>query len=136
MYVFISCGTEVNTPCSESHEQQYGIPALEELCPDADALGEEPFPGGEQEALRRLEENMKRTVFHLLLLLCMTSHHFKPFSDIYSVRTIGFGQLPLGVMTGSNMQEAGHDEFCGHYPAVISYGPTLIFPDNFLGGWN
>ncbi|XP_040011325.1 cryptochrome circadian regulator 5 [Xiphias gladius] len=51
---------DVKTPCSESHEKKYGIPALEELCQDTAAVGEEPFPGGEQEALRRLEEHMKR----------------------------------------------------------------------------
>uniref|UniRef100_A0AAQ4QUJ3 Photolyase/cryptochrome alpha/beta domain-containing protein n=1 Tax=Gasterosteus aculeatus aculeatus TaxID=481459 RepID=A0AAQ4QUJ3_GASAC len=49
------------TPCSENHEKKYGIPTLEELGQDAAALGEEQFPGGEQEALRRLDKHMKRT---------------------------------------------------------------------------
>lgn len=53
----------MQTPCSESHEKKYGIPTLEELDQDAAALGEDKFPGGEQEALRRLDEHMKKTVF-------------------------------------------------------------------------
>ncbi|XP_033479411.1 cryptochrome circadian regulator 5 [Epinephelus lanceolatus] len=53
---------DVKTPCSESHEKKYGIPPLEELGhTDTAALGEAPFPGGEQEALRRLDEHMERT---------------------------------------------------------------------------
>ncbi|XP_029353429.1 cryptochrome circadian regulator 5 [Echeneis naucrates] len=51
---------DVKTPCSDKHEK-YGIPALEELSRDTAALGEDLFPGGEQEALRRLDEQMKRT---------------------------------------------------------------------------
>ncbi|XP_067346218.1 cryptochrome circadian regulator 5 isoform X3 [Channa argus] len=57
---------DVTTPCSEQHEQTYGIPTLEELGRDTAALGEELFPGGEQEALRRLDEHMKRTKKHSL----------------------------------------------------------------------
>ena len=53
----------MQTPCSENHKKKYGIPTLEELDHDAAALGEDKFPGGEQEALRRLDEHMKRTVF-------------------------------------------------------------------------
>lgn len=53
---------DVKTPHSEDHEKKYGIPTLEELGQDTAALGEEKFPGGEQEALRRLDEHMKRTV--------------------------------------------------------------------------
>ncbi|KAM4602656.1 cryptochrome circadian regulator 5 [Polymixia lowei] len=51
----------VKTPHSENHEDKYGIPTLEELGQDTESLGEELFPGGEQEALRRLDEHMKRT---------------------------------------------------------------------------
>lgn len=56
----------MTTPCSENHEKKYGIPTLQELSHDAASVGEEQFPGGEQEALRRLDEHMKRTVslFH------------------------------------------------------------------------
>lgn len=38
------------------------IPSLEELGLDITSLGKELFPGGEQEALRRLDEHMKKTV--------------------------------------------------------------------------
>ncbi|XP_077418970.1 cryptochrome circadian regulator 5 [Vanacampus margaritifer] len=51
----------VKTPHSEDDANNYGIPSLDELGHDTSELGEEPFPGGEQEALRRLEENMKKT---------------------------------------------------------------------------
>ncbi|CAI5645935.1 unnamed protein product [Oreochromis niloticus] len=52
---------DVKTPSSENHEKEYGIPTLEELGLDTAPLGEDLFPGGEQEALRRLDEHMKRT---------------------------------------------------------------------------
>ncbi|KAI3377744.1 hypothetical protein L3Q82_008889, partial [Scortum barcoo] len=51
---------DVKTPCSEKHEKKCGMPTLEELGHDTAAFGEEKFPGGEQEALRRLDEHMKR----------------------------------------------------------------------------
>lgn len=54
---------DVTTPCSNNSE--YGIPALEDLGHDIADLGEELFPGGEQEALRRLDEHMKRKVILL-----------------------------------------------------------------------
>ena len=53
----------MKAPCVESHEeQQYGLPSLEELGHDLSCLQEAQFPGGEEEALRRLEESMERTV--------------------------------------------------------------------------
>ncbi|KAL3065237.1 hypothetical protein OYC64_015418 [Pagothenia borchgrevinki] len=51
---------DVKTPCSENHDKNYGIPTLEDLGHDTTTLGEEKFPGGEQEALRRLDENLAR----------------------------------------------------------------------------
>lgn len=54
---------DVTTPCSNSSE--YGLPTLEDLGHDIAELGEELFPGGEQEALRRLDEHMKRKVIPL-----------------------------------------------------------------------
>ena len=55
--------SDVKTPCLESHdEEQYGLPSLEELGHDLSCLQEALFPGGEVEALRRLEESMQRTV--------------------------------------------------------------------------
>lgn len=52
----------VSTPSSEDHEEEFGIPTLEDLGLDTSSLGQELFPGGEQEALRRLDEHMQRTV--------------------------------------------------------------------------
>ncbi|XP_006779922.1 cryptochrome circadian regulator 5 [Neolamprologus brichardi] len=52
---------DVKTSSSENHEKEYGIPTLEELGLDTAPLGEDLFPGGEREALRRLDEHMKRT---------------------------------------------------------------------------
>lgn len=51
----------MSTPYSEGQEN-YGIPALVDFGHEPASLPEERFPGGEQEALRRLEEHMKRTV--------------------------------------------------------------------------
>lgn len=53
---------DIKTPFSEKREEKYGIPSLEELGLNTTSLGEELFPGGEQEALRRLDEHMTKTV--------------------------------------------------------------------------
>lgn len=53
---------------SEKHKQEYGIPSLEELGLDTSSLTEEIFPGGEQEALRRLDKYMQRTVSGFLMI--------------------------------------------------------------------
>jgi len=58
----VSFVKDIKTPCSEKHEKEYSIPTLEELCQDTSCPGEELFPGGEQEALRRLDEHMEKTV--------------------------------------------------------------------------
>lgn len=50
------------TPISKNHEEEFGIPTLEDLGLDTSCLGPDLFPGGETEALRRLDEHMKRTV--------------------------------------------------------------------------
>lgn len=71
----------MTTPCSENHEKKYGVPTLEDLGHDAAALGEEQFPGGELEALRRLDEHMKRTVF------CMTER-CEPSTRLESYRNL------------------------------------------------
>lgn len=54
---------DVTTPCS--NDKDYGIPGLEDLGHDLADLGDELFPGGEQEALKRLDEHMKRKVIPL-----------------------------------------------------------------------
>ncbi|TRY96587.1 hypothetical protein DNTS_007577 [Danionella cerebrum] len=46
---------------SKDHEEHFGIPSLEDLGLDTSSLGPDLFPGGEQEALRRLDEHMQRT---------------------------------------------------------------------------
>lgn len=51
---------DVSSPSSEN-EEKYGIPTLDELGHDLSSLTEELFPGGEVEALRRLDEHMKRS---------------------------------------------------------------------------
>uniref|UniRef100_A0A671P8C8 Photolyase/cryptochrome alpha/beta domain-containing protein n=1 Tax=Sinocyclocheilus anshuiensis TaxID=1608454 RepID=A0A671P8C8_9TELE len=52
----------VSTPFSEDHEEEFGIPTLEDLGLDVSSLGPDLFPGGEQ-ALRRLDEHMQRTAW-------------------------------------------------------------------------
>ncbi|XP_046893307.1 cryptochrome circadian regulator 5 isoform X2 [Hypomesus transpacificus] len=51
----------VKTPWSEKCDKVYGIPTLEELGVELHSGGEELFPGGETEALRRLDHHMERT---------------------------------------------------------------------------
>ncbi|KAJ8266638.1 hypothetical protein GJAV_G00132890 [Gymnothorax javanicus] len=51
---------DVCTPHSAQHEK-YRVPTLEDLGHDPLSAGPELYPGGEQEALRRMEEHMKRT---------------------------------------------------------------------------
>lgn len=50
----------VNTPWSETHAEVYGIPTLKELGEGLESVGEELFPGGETEALCRLDEHMQK----------------------------------------------------------------------------
>ncbi|MEQ2217466.1 hypothetical protein XENOCAPTIV_011309 [Xenoophorus captivus] len=48
---------------TKKFEEKYGIPTPEELGLESTSLGEELFPGGEQEALRRLDEHMKKAAW-------------------------------------------------------------------------
>ncbi|XP_062395099.1 cryptochrome circadian regulator 5 isoform X2 [Sardina pilchardus] len=50
----------VSTPCTDEHEEKYGIPTLDELGQDPQLASPEVFPGGEQEALKRLDEYMDK----------------------------------------------------------------------------
>lgn len=52
---------DVSTPLSKNHEEEFGIPTLEDLGLDTSSLGPNLFPGGEKESLRRLDEHMERT---------------------------------------------------------------------------
>lgn len=71
-------------PSSENHDKEYGIPSLKELGLDTTTLGEELYPGGEQEALRRLDEHMKRTVnwlyIHILFICKILTEDMPTFS--------------------------------------------------------
>ncbi|NWU17072.1 CRY1 protein, partial [Cephalopterus ornatus] len=48
------------TPVSEDHDEKYGVPSLEELGFDTDGLPSAVWPGGETEALTRLERHLER----------------------------------------------------------------------------
>lgn len=50
---------------SGKHGKEHELPTLAELGHDTTDVLEEKFPGGEQEALRRLDEHMQKTV-HIL----------------------------------------------------------------------
>ncbi|KAM4901384.1 cryptochrome-1 isoform 4-T5 [Sylvia borin] len=56
------------TPVSDDHDEKYGVPSLEELGFDTDGLPSAVWPGGETEALTRLERHLERKVFEELLL--------------------------------------------------------------------
>lgn len=51
------------TPVQDCHEAKYGVPTLEELGVDPDTLSPCLYPGGETEALRRLEDQLQNTVW-------------------------------------------------------------------------
>ncbi|KAI4875908.1 hypothetical protein NFI96_032895 [Prochilodus magdalenae] len=55
--------TGVSTPSFENHDEIYGVPTLEELGQDSSTLGPDLYPGGEQEALQRLDKYMQRTAW-------------------------------------------------------------------------
>ncbi|XP_004844852.1 cryptochrome-1 isoform X4 [Heterocephalus glaber] len=48
------------TPLSDDHDEKYGVPSLEELGFDTDGLPSAVWPGGETEALTRLERHLER----------------------------------------------------------------------------
>ncbi|XP_038063798.1 cryptochrome-2-like [Patiria miniata] len=47
-------------PVTSDHDSQYGVPSLEELGLDPKDAGPVLFPGGETEAVRRMEEHLER----------------------------------------------------------------------------
>ncbi|XP_020497566.1 cryptochrome-1b [Labrus bergylta] len=48
------------TPISDDHDHKFGVPTLEELGFDTEGLSEAVWPGGETEALIRLERHLER----------------------------------------------------------------------------
>ncbi|TWW56155.1 Cryptochrome-1 [Takifugu flavidus] len=50
------------TPISEDHGEKYGVPSLEELGFDIEGLPSAVWPGGETEALTRIERHLERKV--------------------------------------------------------------------------
>ncbi|XP_066265517.1 cryptochrome-1-like isoform X2 [Branchiostoma lanceolatum] len=50
----------LTTPIREDHDEKYGVPSLEELGFDTDNLNPVVWPGGETEALTRLERHLER----------------------------------------------------------------------------
>ncbi|XP_068611205.1 cryptochrome-1-like isoform X1 [Brachionichthys hirsutus] len=48
------------TPLSEDHDDKFGVPSLEELGFDTEGLSSAVWPGGETEALTRLERHLER----------------------------------------------------------------------------
>ncbi|NXN57093.1 CRY1 protein, partial [Rynchops niger] len=55
------------TPVSDDHDEKYGVPSLEELGFDTDGLPSAVWPGGETEALTRLERHLERKACFKLL---------------------------------------------------------------------
>ncbi|TRY58935.1 hypothetical protein DNTS_013432 [Danionella cerebrum] len=50
------------TPVSDDHDEKFGVPSLEELGFDTEGLSSAVWPGGETEALTRLERHLERKV--------------------------------------------------------------------------
>lgn len=84
-----SSSKDVTTPQSQDleNENEYGIPRLQDLGHDITALGEESFPGGEQEALRRLDEHMERKVEQFIhtywIYMAAHSEAWRKIPEIY-----------------------------------------------------
>ncbi|XP_019620890.1 PREDICTED: cryptochrome-1-like isoform X2 [Branchiostoma belcheri] len=51
---------KLTTPIQDDHDEKYGVPSLEELGFDTDNLNPVVWPGGETEALTRLERHLER----------------------------------------------------------------------------
>ncbi|XP_013384158.1 cryptochrome-1-like isoform X1 [Lingula anatina] len=49
------------TPVTADHDQDYGVPTLKDLKVDTADMGEVVFPGGETEALKRMERYLKKS---------------------------------------------------------------------------
>ncbi len=62
----ISAPQTLPSQCKTSYSKEYEVPSLEELGVDLTGLGENKYPGGETEALARLEIYMNRQVFEVL----------------------------------------------------------------------
>ncbi|XP_034982807.1 cryptochrome-1 isoform X1 [Zootoca vivipara] len=52
--------SKCTTPVSDDHDEKYGVPSLDELGFDTDGLPSAVWPGGETEALTRLERHLER----------------------------------------------------------------------------
>lgn len=61
----VAAPQQIPAQCKTSvSEDLYRVPALEELAVDLTGLGEEKYPGGETEALARMEKYMNKQVLH------------------------------------------------------------------------
>lgn len=58
VHVCLDC----TTPWEEEFDEKYGVPTLAELGKNEEDCGPLLFPGGEMEALSRMERYLKKTV--------------------------------------------------------------------------
>lgn len=61
------------TPISDDHDDKFGVPSLEELGFETEGLATAVWPGGETEALTRLERHLERKVGRTPFFI---SHHY------------------------------------------------------------
>lgn len=61
-----SLSVECKTKTESDHDKKYGVPSLEDLGKSEKECGPLLFPGGETEALRRLESMMGKKVINSL----------------------------------------------------------------------
>lgn len=62
--VMNSVSADCKTKIEPDHDKKYGVPSLEDLGKSEKECGPLLFPGGETEALRRLDSMMEKKVIH------------------------------------------------------------------------
>ena len=58
IFSYVGC----RTPISDTHNKEFGVPTLEDLGVCMTDLGPNLYPGGETEALERMERHLKKVV--------------------------------------------------------------------------
>ena len=76
---------ECQTKTEPDHDKKYGVPSLEELGKSPEDCGPLLFPGGETEALRRMESMIQKKV--------PTAKQFQKLVPYFNVSRLKFNQF-------------------------------------------
>lgn len=72
LYISFVYASGCSTPAGDVHDENYRVPSLADLGKKASECGPRLYPGGETEALERMERHLKKTVIQMLLLVLVT----------------------------------------------------------------